>query len=1095
MADPVSLAITVALNAASMAMTMLNKTEGPRLQDLSATTADFGTPLVQFYGTMRLECPCIYAEQIREEKHTSKTKSGKYAEYKYFGTWANFVADHEISGVLKFWLDRHLAYDTTGTGPISPAAALGLDTSTDLGIKFGSNLRVYLGTETQEPDPRMVATVEADEGAGRCPAYLGVAYMFFEDIPLEKFGNRFPQVSALAARDTAPKYPTETVSSPAALTATYLFSPGRRWLSLGATSIGGQIEWWDTISRSVVGKSPSPGAATGSLAASIAADGTVYQYGLVLPSSKRLWVTAPMGAPSYTVTDAPTFGFENCRVLDGSAGRYVYCASDGGWTGYMDGATHISHSQYARDFCIDEDGDPWILFQPGGSSDEFTIESPDGFTSHTFTGLVTRSGPGTAYLMKVARYSHFLVISDGKFYTIDADSWAIVASGDAAWGSAIPLNCGEQNPQLSSVWYFDTGAGDFLEYSLEDGSLLRSLSKGLWSGVTHQIWAYDSLNDAIWDRASGNATDNVIAYLNRADGSGWVLGDICADVADQCGMEPSDYDFSDLDQDIPGYAWTQGQGKDVLQVLLDLHDSDIGPHQFVQRGLKRGQPLSGDTITTDWMVPQQNEAGGHDPLYTAPCTAESQLPRRVFASFADPAMDYQPNTAQAQRNQRSVKTTKETSFDLTTYASSPEVIEPLIDRALRRAWVGATKPEFTLSPLEIRSEPGDVRMHNLDGEFLRCRMVGQTIRANRAIETNWEVDGETPATIPDWQSDVYSSLHATFTAPGGSTNGRPADTILFPDLTQGFLIDTPLLSDADDQTAPFVYVAAAPLSTGYWPGATVWASDTGDSDDSYAANWAAFTSGEGSIYGFMQSTLPSAATDVIDNGSAVEVLLPGGGALSSSTEEAILADRSLNLALIGDELVQFINADLVDTNTYQLSGLVRGARGTEYAADGHAAGERFLLIGSNIKKRDLGAGEIGDTDYYKFTNVEDLSDATAYSLEFTDAPQKPLSPAHLELQQQSSGDWLISWIRRTRIGGSSVDGQDVPLGETSESYRVKIMNGATVVNSYDVTTNEKLYTVAEQTADWGSGQSSLTVQVCQISPALSLEGFATEATS
>jgi hypothetical protein len=50
-------------------------------------------------------------------------------------------------------------------------------------------LRVHRGGETQEPDPLIVAK----EGAGYAPAYRGLAYVVFERLPLEAYGNRVPQ--------------------------------------------------------------------------------------------------------------------------------------------------------------------------------------------------------------------------------------------------------------------------------------------------------------------------------------------------------------------------------------------------------------------------------------------------------------------------------------------------------------------------------------------------------------------------------------------------------------------------------------------------------------------------------------------------------------------------------------------------------------------------------------------------------------------------------------------------------------------------------------------------------------------------------------
>src|SRR5690606_22092911 len=53
----------------------------------------------------------------------------------------------------------------------------------------GLTMRVYRGDETQTPDPLIVAK------EGQAPAYRGLAYVVFERLPLEDFGNRIPQLS------------------------------------------------------------------------------------------------------------------------------------------------------------------------------------------------------------------------------------------------------------------------------------------------------------------------------------------------------------------------------------------------------------------------------------------------------------------------------------------------------------------------------------------------------------------------------------------------------------------------------------------------------------------------------------------------------------------------------------------------------------------------------------------------------------------------------------------------------------------------------------------------------------------------------------
>jgi hypothetical protein len=1085
--DPVTLGITLALNAAQMAMSASKKIEGPRLTDLSVSTADYGTPLPQFYGTKRLECMCIYAEEIREVKHRNKTKNGKYDEYSYFGTWASLIADNEIDGVLKLWLDRHLVSDSTGTGGTVEQLT-------------GGNWRTYLGTETQEPDPRLLAKIEAKEGPGTCPAYLGISYMVFEEIPLQVFGNRMPQVSCEASRNAQPVYPYE--QHPTGMSPTSMFSSGGSWMAIGAAGVATTIEWWDLPTRTLVGYTSGIDSGAG-IVTNIdqGNDGTAYfigQYDEAGNAHSAIYVVEPMGGASKTFVGGPWFSGPT-RVFDTSAGRFVFSGTDHSQTsnGYLDFGRLIATPGLgnARDFCMDAGENIYGLFLP--SSSNWLVISPlagDSPVSQIVAvGHVVRGSPGDAAIAYVESENHFAVFADGYFYAIDAATGTIKSS---VASSPDLLNVPRKTPSAIKFW------SSFSEVSLIDGSVLDSVDPSTFvsedTGSSEKF--YDRSSDAIITHPQFQP-HLTWRFMNRKSGGGWTLGQICADVADQCGMRPSDYNFTDLDQNVPGYTWTQGAGKDVIGALLDLHDSDIRPHGFIQEGLKRGQPLVGNVITTDWMVNENSgDRASSTPLYTAPMTAETDLPLRVRATFADPSIEEQPNNAAAQRNAASVATNREQSFDLTTLNEDPAVIQPLLERALRRYWVGSTKPAFLLTPLEIRLEPADVRMVRFeDGELLRCRATKIVIRANRTIQTEWEVDGETQVNPPSWELDNASPLNRVFSTPGAFTYGRTPDVIPVPVQTKGFVFDTPLLSDAHDQSAPFLYDAASPYSdAAMWLGALAWHADDNSADAVYDIGWDSFGSGELTVWGNCGNTLPSALTEIMDEGSHLDVTILGGGSLSSVSEDALLNDSTLNLALVGNELIQFRDAVETGTNIWRIGGFVRGARNTEYAVAGHAAGETFLLIGSHVHKRTIGASEIGDTDYYKFSSIGFDSSVTGptITIPFAANAHRPPAPAHLELSRNAiTGDWTISWIRRTRIGGGSVNGQDVPLGETSEAYRIKVMNGAVVVATYNVTSPTMVYSNAEQTVDWGSAQTHLTVEVCQMSTALSLEGFSSSASA
>jgi len=77
---------------------------------------------------------------------------------------------------------------------------------------------------------------------------------------------------------------------------------------------------------------------------------------------------------------------------------------------------------------------------------------------------------------------------------------------------------------------------------------------------------------------------------------------------------------------------------------------------------------------------------------------------------------------------------------------------------------------------------------------------------------------------------------------------------------------------------------------------------------------------------------------------------------------------------------------------------------------------------------------------------------------------RPYSPCHLEAEASASG-WDIGWIRRTRIGGDDWSGYDVALGEASERYLVRVLEGSQIRRELEVSSAQWSYTQAQKTAD------------------------------
>lgn len=148
--------------------------EGPRLKALHVTDAAEGTGIPSVYGRMRTGGHVIWASRLRERRKT-RTVGGKGGprvnDYTYTVSLAVALGEGPLLRVQRAWANEE-AFDLSG-------------------ILY----RFYPGAEDQLPDP----LIEMIEGAA--PAFRGTAYLVFEDLPLDGFGNRIPQFSFEVVRD------------------------------------------------------------------------------------------------------------------------------------------------------------------------------------------------------------------------------------------------------------------------------------------------------------------------------------------------------------------------------------------------------------------------------------------------------------------------------------------------------------------------------------------------------------------------------------------------------------------------------------------------------------------------------------------------------------------------------------------------------------------------------------------------------------------------------------------------------------------------------------------------------------------------------
>ena len=152
-----------------------------RVDRFRLTSASEGAAVPQVFGRVRVPGQVIWATKFEESSTTTGGGKGsgpqpKTTTFSYSLSLAIALCEGEITRVGRVWAD-------------------GVEIATDT-----LSMRVYAGTETQPVDPK----IEAVEGAGNAPAYRGVAYVVFEDLQLDQFGNRVPQFTFEVMRPDPP---------------------------------------------------------------------------------------------------------------------------------------------------------------------------------------------------------------------------------------------------------------------------------------------------------------------------------------------------------------------------------------------------------------------------------------------------------------------------------------------------------------------------------------------------------------------------------------------------------------------------------------------------------------------------------------------------------------------------------------------------------------------------------------------------------------------------------------------------------------------------------------------------------------------------
>lgn len=752
---------------------------GPRLSDLSVQTSTYGAAIPRTYGTIAQFGNVFWLEnnQLKEVAHKKKSSGGKggggsstkTTTYTYQATFAVGICAGPIAGVRRIWIGSKLVYDV---GADSLEATVATQSAK---AKF----RLYLGTDTQEPDPRMEATL----GVGNVPAYRGLAYLVFEDYDLVDHGNSLlgAQVKVEVVHNLSETWELDsTFTSPVLDDTTYDCSnyafDGQMLTAVGI--VGGLVSVYRIALGGVstyVGSFNAPFA--NPVEAGRGDDGTVFFSGYLDDTAIRV-------RPDGTVEEfyRPRSGALYWKFASSMTSPYTVCyyRSNGVYTVY------VIHNTYQL---IGEELHPFY----------------EQFTASAKVKCVVVHGD-RAWLV----HPNTIDVWDLRSLTL-VDSWPYADNPSASVWSAIWINDNE-----------------LLIHHLNE--MVRATPDGptVWWG---SVASYDSVMGpgvvAVWHDEGGSG-DTVRVYKVTVDTSSiTTLGAVVKAEALQSGiLENADIDTSDLTDIVPGFhVSTTASIRSAIEPLQAAWPFDVVQDGYVVRAVRRGNASMATIAEADLGAVSSGAAPG--PRLSVTREMDTQLPWRVSLKYLDLSREYDIGEQYAERPETNAVNVLALdipiALDGETAATMAEVL--LAERWYRRAGYA-----FSLPPTWRHLQPADVVTVLADGASHEILLEALHYQPDGRIECSGVANG----------AAIYTSYALGGTATsGGQTIGLTGPTrALLLDLpcitgdmnTPGFALAMHgyysgwrggVLIRSDDGGASYVDVAAISA-----PGSTVGSTST-----------------------------------------------------------------------------------------------------------------------------------------------------------------------------------------------------------------------------------------------------------------------------
>lgn len=557
------------------------------------------------------------------------------------------------------------------------------------------------------------------------------------------------------------------------------------------------------------------------------------------------------------------------------------------------------------------------------------------------------------------------------------------------------------------------------------------------------LTGYTSYVFFILDTLILDNTGGVSLYMTKRGANGVVLlRDLIAAICERAGLEPSMYDVSEIDptQEVNGLTLVNTYpAYTALQALSAIFF--FAPSYY--DGVVHFVPGGGNSVATITEADMIDDDADIEETERDDSIAVARVMHLLYYDVEGGlATDKQTSERAGDRRAQGEQSMSSAVVMRSTQAARAVAVNHKVSIEELRGSVKFSLPDSWLGLV-----PASVVIVQWNGQSHRMRI------------TKVEVfDGyQQYEMYHDRQSSYTSEVEGIPAAP----QTPPPSNVIGPTLIEA--LDIHILRDADDAAGLLFYIAISGTEPA-WNGAEVEVSMDG------GLNYInSVTSTVDVPMGQLTAVLgnhPQAFPDFV-NTLAVEVFTPYAE-FDPADMTGLLNQQ--NLAIVGDEIIQFGDADEVTEDNWEFRTLLRGRKGT--TPQEHAIGTRFVLLErSALGTVPASVADVGRTWTFRATSFGETEDtATIISMTYTGRSQIEREPAYLQARLDGT-DAIVSWQGVGRLGS----GAQVAHGVRFTGYRVTFEGAG--IGETPITTDTTAETI---TQDVSSLTQPIRVSVVQL---------------